>query len=221
MQDSPAARRSSVGKLRAEFVTFYIVAPVLMAVALPPAWMFPALLTITFLGVSLLHATRGFRWRDLVRPAAPLNWRVVAIFTAITLAVSATVMMATAPDRFFALAHQRPLFLLLIALLYPVLSALPQELVFRALFFRRYGALLPGPVPAIVLNAALFSLAHLMYWSWIVAAMTFFGGLAFAWAYEARRNFVLALLLHSIAGWIIFALGLGIFFYSGNVTRPF
>ena len=31
----------------------------------------------------------------------------------------------------------------MIAALYPLLSALPQEIVFRPLFFRHYGALLP------------------------------------------------------------------------------
>jgi membrane protease YdiL (CAAX protease family) len=93
--------------------------------------------------------------------------------------------------------------------------------VYRPLFFRRYGAILPRLTPAIWLNAALFSLAHLMYWSWIVTAMTFSGGLAFAWAYEARRNFPMAVVLHAVAGVVVFLLGLGVFFYSGNVRRPF
>jgi uncharacterized protein len=73
----------------------------------------------------------------------------------------------------------------------------------------------------IALNAALFSFAHLMYWNWIVAAMTFAGGLAFAFSYAVRRNFPEAVIAHSVAGVILFALGLGVFFYSGNVDRPF
>ena len=72
-----------------------------------------------------------------------------------------------------------------------------------------------------LLNASLFSLAHLMYWSWIVAIMTFGGGLLFTWAYRRRGSFFYAVLLHAIAGNIIFAAGLGIYFYSGNVQRPF
>ncbi len=221
MRVNSALRHPSARRLRAEFATLYIAAPIVMAVALPAAWMFPALVTITLLGMSLLTGTPGFCWRDLARATPWRYWRIMAAFTAVTLLVAGAVMLATAPDRLFALARQCPLFLLLIVLLYPVLSALPQELVFRVLFFRRYGALLPAQTPAILLNAALFSLAHLMYWSWIVTAMTFCGGLFFAWAYAVRRNFALALLLHCIAGWIIFTIGLGIHFYSGNVTRPF
>jgi uncharacterized protein len=60
-----------------------------------------------------------------------------------------------------------------------------------------------------------------MFWNWIVLAMTFCGGLAFSWAYEARRSFPLAVLLHAIAGWVLFTVGLGVYFYSGNVVRPF
>ena len=60
-----------------------------------------------------------------------------------------------------------------------------------------------------------------MFWSWIVAAMTFFGGLAFAYAYRVQGSFPQALALHSIAGIVVFTFGLGIFFYSGNVERPF
>ncbi len=51
--------------------------------------------------------------------------------------------------------------------------------------------------------------------------MTFFGGLAFAWAYEIRRSFPLAVLLHAVAGNLVFLTGLGLYFYSGNVVRPF
>ena len=56
---------------------------------------------------------------------------------------------------------------------------------------------------------------------WVALAMTFAGGLVFAWAYEARRNFPMAFVLHAVSGVIVFAMGLGVFFYSGNVERPF
>ena len=67
----------------------------------------------------------------------------------------------------------------------------------------------------------LFSLAHLMYWSWVVAAFTFLGGLVFAVSYRVRRNFPEAVVVHGVAGVILFWLGLGVVFYSGNVVRPF
>jgi uncharacterized protein len=213
----------AVGRARlwVEFVLLFMVAPVVMAVALPPSAMFSALFGVTAVGLALLHVTPGFHWHDLTRGWDRISWRFVLGFSAATVACGATVMALIAPSALFGLVRSNPGLMVMIALLYPVLSALPQEIVFRPLFFRRYGPILPDLKAAVVLNAAVFSLAHLMYWSWIVAAMTFSGGLAFAWAYEVRRSFPEAVVLHAAAGVIAFGLGLGILFYSGNVVRPF
>ncbi|WP_204112918.1 CPBP family intramembrane glutamic endopeptidase [Shimia biformata] len=207
--------------LWAEFVTFYLVAPVAIAVFLPATWMFPALFLVTGIGLVLLHVTKGFDWHDLRHGLDAVRPRDMLLFAVLMLGLCLAVIMATAPGQAFALLKQNPGMLLVIALFYPIVSALPQEVIFRPLFFRRYGRILPGGKKAIVLNAAVFSLAHLMYWSGIVAVMTFVGGLLFAWAYEIRRSFLLALALHSVAGVVLFAVGLGIYFYSGNVVRPF
>ncbi len=111
-------------------------------------------------------------------------------------------------------------FLVVLWMLYPLLSALPQELIFRALFFHRYGALVPDPRTARLANAAIFSLAHLMYWSPVVSVMTFAGGWLFADTY-LKRGFPAVWALHGIAGNALFAVGMGAFFWSGNVVRPF
>ncbi|MNP76346.1 hypothetical protein D3C76_1735670 [compost metagenome] len=59
-----------------------------------------------------------------------------------------------------------------------------------------------------------------MYWSWVVAILTFIGGWFFARAY-LRHGFPSAWALHAVAGNVLFAVGMGIYFYSGNVVRPF
>lgn len=208
-------------RLWAEFVLLFAAAPLAMATLLPPRAMFPALFGLTAVGIVLLQLTPGFRWRELSRGWGRIDWRFVGLFVAVTVALTAAVVAGFAPQDAFGLLRANPAMMAVIALLYPVMSALPQEIVFRPLFFRRYSAILPPLRAAIPLNAALFSLAHLMYWSWIVAVMTFGGGLVFAWAYEARRSFPMAFVLHALAGVILFLMGLGVFFYSGNVQRPF
>lgn len=213
--DFPARR----GWHLVEFLGLFVAVPVAIAVALPARMMFPALFTFTALGLVLLHRTPGFQWRHLRE--GRVNWPVVAGFGLAVLALSWAVVEWRFPGRAFALARQNPAFLLVIFLFYPVLSALPQELIFRVLYFRRYRAILPGGRPGVVLNAAIFALAHLMYWHWIVAVMTFGGGLIFAAAYKRPQGFLMALALHAVAGCAIFGAGLGILFYSGNVVRPF
>jgi len=207
--------------LWAEFLCLFLVLPVVVAVALPTGWMFPALFAFTALGVILLHVTPGFRWGDLVRGAGRIDWRLVGAFALATILCGGAVILTLRPEAFLILPRQQPGLMLMILLLYPVVSALPQELVFRPLFFRRYGTILPAGKPAILLNAAVFSLAHLMYWNWPALLMTFAGGLIFAHAYERQGNFPAAVVLHSVAGGILFALGLGVFFYTGFVQRPF
>lgn len=221
MSITQTAATASKGRLVSEFVVFFILAPIAIAAFLPAAVMFPALFLITGIGLVLLHTTDGFRWGDLSRGWQAVFWKKIAVFTLVTLLACLAVIYTLAPQEAFNIARQQPLMLLAILTLYPLISALPQELVFRPLFFRRYASILPDTNAAILLNAAIFSLAHLMYWSWVVAIMTFFGGLIFAYAYEKRGSFPLAVILHSIAGNIIFLVGLGIYFYSGNVTRPF
>ncbi|MFV0359167.1 CPBP family intramembrane glutamic endopeptidase [Tropicimonas sp.] len=215
-------RQPSRLRLRVEFGLFFLVAPLAMAFLIPPDRMFPMLFALTLTGAALLHLTRSFAWRDLRNGWGRILWGRVAGIGVATLLFGVAWLWLFRPGALFQIARQRPDMMLMILVLYPLISALPQEIVYRALFFRRYQPVLPRtPGAAIVLNAALFSLAHLMYWSWLVLAMTFVGGLAFAWAYEIRRSFPMAVLMHALAGDAIFLAGLGVYFYSGNVVRPF
>lgn len=216
------SRPLSRSRLWTEFLAFFVAAPLLLALALPPSAMFPALFALTAVGLVLLHVTPDFHWSDLTNGIGRIGWGIVLAVSLATLVVGYVIVQITAPEAFLFLPRNSPQMMLMIALGYPLLSALPQEIVFRPLFFRRYGAILPPSIGAqIALNAALFSFAHLMYWSWVVTLMTLAGGVAFAWSYRVRASFPEAVITHSLAGIILFALGLGVFFYSGNVTRPF
>ncbi len=207
-------------RLRLEFAALYVGAPLAIALFLPPDQLFTALALFSLAGLGLLWLTGGFRWRDLVRGWRRMPWSELAGIALATLVAGWAILSLSAPGAAFAMLRQRPEFVLVIWSVYPILSALPQELIFRPLFFHRYGAILPEGRAAIALNAALFSFAHLMFWSWIVAAMTFVGGWFFARAY-LRHGFPAAWALHAVAGNVLFAVGMGVYFYSGNVVRPF
>lgn len=206
--------------LWAELLALFVAVPVAIAVFLPPRLLFPALLSFSVAGLILLWRTGGFDWRSLIRGWGRFDGRLFLAFAALTLIVALAVLALTRPDALFSFLHRDPRLLLMIWLLYPILSALPQELIFRVLFFHRYGALFAGPRQGVLVNAVLFSLAHLMYWNWIVIVFTFAGGLVFAIGY-LRRGLPWAWALHAIAGNILFTVGMGIYFYSGNVVRPF
>ena len=113
----------------------------------------------------LLARTPGFAWSELARGWRRLDWRYVLVVGAGTAAVAAVLVWWLVPWQALVLPRRATGLWLAILLLYPVLSALPQELVFRPLFFRRYGALFPGQRAAVVANGLVFGLAH-SGWRW-------------------------------------------------------
>lgn len=215
----PERVRGGSVRLMAEFVAFYLLVPVLFAVFVPSHFLFPALFAFMAVGLVLLHFSPGFSWQTLLWSRPDLRF-VAGVGVLSTLGIAAAVLWLR-PEAFLGIPRHNPRLMAAIALFYPLLSALPQELVFRVLYFRRYDAILPKSTLGMWLNAGVFSLAHLMYWNWVAVGITFLGGLAFAFGYKRRGGFATAFLLHAVTGLMLFALGLGAWFYSGAVVRPF
>ncbi|MDO5371318.1 CPBP family glutamic-type intramembrane protease [Paracoccus sp. (in: a-proteobacteria)] len=206
--------------LWAEFLALFAGAPLAIALFLPPREMFTALFAFALVGLGLLWWTGNFDWRNLLRGWGRVSWTRSIAFGGLVAVTGFAIMRLSQPGFRPDLSPDRLGFLLVLWCLYPLLSALPQELIFRSLFFHRYGGLFPGAAQARLANAALFSLAHLMYWSWVVLALTFLGGLVFAHVY-LRRGFPAVWVLHGISGNVLFTVGMGRYFFSGNVVQPF
>jgi membrane protease YdiL (CAAX protease family) len=140
-------------------------------------------------------------------------------FTAIAAAVIFGLVFALIPHRLFGLPRYMPETWVMVMIFYPIVSVLGQELLFRPLFFRRYGDLFGGPVTLVIANAGVFSLTHAFYQNWVALTLTFLGGLIFAEVYRRTRSFPLVFLLHSFAGQLIFTSGLGVYFYHGAIPQ--
>jgi membrane protease YdiL (CAAX protease family) len=110
-----------------------------------------------------------------------------------------------------------------VMLLYPLISVTTQEIIYRVFFFHRYAPLLESrPYLAILLNATLFAFAHgVLFGSrhtpfhWESVAISFVGGLIFAYRYHRTRSFWTVAIEHSLYGNLIFTVGLGRFFFTG------
>lgn len=201
----------------AELFILFIALPIIMAFAIHPSRMWTVLLSSGALAIVLLHFTDTFRWNS--RLQGRVHWRQTLALGAITLAIACGLCWWLLPDRLFLLIRERPLLLPVLAIAYPLILVLSQELIFRPLFFKRYGDLFRAQSHAITANAFLFSFAHLMYFHWVVFAMTFIGSFIFARGY-LRGSFPQAMADHSITGLAIFASGLGwLFFSGGNVAQ--
>ena len=120
------------------------------------------------------------------------------------------------PFKFLNLPRSHFFLWLLIMILYPVLSAFPQEIVYRSFFFKRYGNLFKNKKVLIFVNAFLFSFAHIIYLNPIVILFTFIGGLIMAESYSKHNSLIKVSIEHGLYGDIVFTSGLGAYFYHAQ-----
>ncbi|MDD2867498.1 CPBP family intramembrane glutamic endopeptidase [Neomegalonema sp.] len=205
-------------RLWAEFLALYVAAPAALAALIAQVPLFAAIIGTSLLGLALLAITPGFRWRELVDfSGLKGQGRLILGFSLIAAAFLSLMVLWLAPDQLLAMPRQNPRLWIAILMLYPWFSVLGQEILYRTLFFRRYGALLPNDATRILINAAVFAFAHILFQSWVPVAITFAAGLIFGWAYLRAWSFPLVFVLHWIGGGLVFTLGLGRFFYHGAV----
>jgi hypothetical protein len=122
------------------------------------------------------------------------------------------------PTRLLGLARERPLLWAVVLILYPVLSAYPQELIFRTFFFHRYARLIGDPRWVIAGSALSFGLAHAFLSNWIAPVLSAIGGFLFARTYAHSASTLQASLEHAIWGDLVFTIGLGWYFYGGSLS---
>lgn len=212
-------------QLWSEFVVLFVGVPLLMTAY------FDRILSWGFLGsfsliatlwmlagvaAALLAVTPGFSFRRIFNGAVFVQWRLIIAYAVVSTAVCVFFVLLLLPGRLLSMPLHHTSLWLLIMVAYPVLSAFPQELIFRSLFFERYGPLFPSMVAAVAANGAAFGLGHLFFLNPVTIGMTALGGGLIGWAYLTRgRSLMLAWVLHSLAGQIIFTSGIGVFFFHG------
>ena len=116
------------------------------------------------------------------------------------------------PEIFLALPMQEPAFWLLTLLIYPLVSVIPQEIIFRTYFFHRYKHILPSKQARWAFSTFFFGIAHVVYGNWIAVVLSWVGGGIFGYRYMQSRSTVVVVLEHSLWGSFLFTIGLGAFF---------
>jgi hypothetical protein len=106
---------------------------------------------------------------------------------------------------------------LLVAIGYPLLSALPRGFIWRVFFARRYAALFRRRHALLIAGALSFAFAHLVFQNVLAVVATAIGGALFLHTYLASRSMLLATLEHATYGVAAFTLGLGRFLYHGAI----
>lgn len=120
-------------------------------------------------------------------------------------------------EHLFEFPLRRPRLWLLIFFFYPLLSALPQEVIYRVYIFEAFEPLRRHPWVAFWISAAAFGWVHVIYAGWFAVLTSAGIGLILAGVYQKHRGepgLLTALLVeHSLYGLAVFTLGLGRYFY--------
>tara|TARA_B100001939_G_C16462086_1_gene413462 strand:- start:5 stop:418 length:414 start_codon:yes stop_codon:yes gene_type:complete len=116
------------------------------------------------------------------------------------------------PNNFMVFPKENPSTFLLVIFLYPFLSVVPQEIIFRKYFFFKFNDIMPRNY-LIFINGLVFSLAHVFFNNYVAIIFTFFGGIYLSWSYLKSESLTLVIYEHTLFGIFIFASGLGRYFY--------
>jgi hypothetical protein len=203
----------------AEMALLYLGAPYAIDVAVHGRGIpvFIALLPVLAIILLFLSVDRTFSLRrELTRGFSLAQLASILIVFAFGAGVVATYISEYYPDLFLEFPRNRPETYKRIMLLYPLMSVAAQELVYRTFFFHRYGVLF-GRLwwLAIILNGALFGMAHLVIGTPLAIYGTMATGLLFAWRYAVTRSFWAVFIEHTLWGWLVFTVGLGRYFFTG------
>lgn len=155
----------------------------------------------------LLSATKSFHWADLLPVDFWSEWRLMLGCSAAFAVIAYTVTSIYWPSHLFSAPPEIAMMLVT----FPILTALPMELVYRALFFRRYGHLIRGEATAIILGAAATALGYAVL-SGGAGGLVFgfaLGGVL-GWAYLRTGNFAVSVVLHWAAVASLYLIGPGI-----------
>jgi uncharacterized protein len=123
-----------------------------------------------------------------------------------------------APELLFSFARARPVLWALVMVLYPVLSVYPQGIIYRSFLMHRYAPIFPPGVAMILVSAAAFAFMHIIFQNPLAVALTFAGGILFAWRYSVTGSLFTSSLEHALYGCWLFTVGLGQYFYHGRIA---
>lgn len=194
-----------------EFIVIFLLGPLVIALGLFSQEMIFPILWLVFAYTLIVLMDKGvpfFYFKVNRRELMIVLKRFLFLFPLIAL-----FSLAVYPDRLFDFARRETVLWAVVIVLYPLISVVVQEVVFRHFFYYRYRHLFRNRKLFILANAAVFSYAHIVFLNPVSVLFTFLGGIIFAHTYLRSRSLLLVCIEHSLYGDMLFTIGLGSFFY--------
>ena len=97
-------------------------------------------------------------------------------------------------------------FIFHLSLFYLFFSVIPQELIFRFLFFHRYMSYF-HKYEVVFLNSIVFCFCHIIYFDIYILLFSFFGNLLFTFNYMKNKSLLSVIIEHFLVGQTLIILG--------------
>ena len=141
-------------------------------------------------------------------------WYMLAIRFAVIVGCFSLYTIVVDPESPRALFQHNYMSWALLMILYPVFSVIPQEIIYRAFFFHRYGSLFKEKRVSWLVNTMLFAFGHILFKNWVAIIGSFVFSLIWATTYLQSRSILTVTIEHALYGDSAFILGVGYYFYS-------
>lgn len=197
-----------------EFVVMFIGLPVFVYFEFVKIPKILALLVVTAYCLSILIRQKALRNVDSTTSIKIYLKKILLRFIPVGIIITLIVVI-TSPQTLFFFPRQRPGIWLLVMFFYPILSALPQELIYRTFFFHRYKLIFKSKLTMILMSTVTFGFLHIIYDNLPAVILSMAGGYLFSKTYNETRSLLLVSFEHALYGAYIFTVGLGHFFYEG------
>ena len=195
--------------LKIEFFLIFIFLPIILFFIPETQLVFTTLYIVFFFSLWKIKKDNTFNFSRLKNKP---DWKFIFLYFLIFSLLGFFYTFFVDKSLFFVFPKESPKVWLLVIILYPLFSVIPQEFVYRVFFLQRYKNILSkNLLIKYFINSVVFSYAHIVFQNYHAVIITVLVSPIFYYSYE-RKSFLTCILIHSIGGLIIFTYGLGNFF---------
>ena len=192
-----------------EFFFIFLIIPSTIFFLDSSIIIFLSLYLVSILSLVILYFDKTFLFTSLKKK---IDWKFVIIFSVIFFFLGFFYVLLVDKNLLFIFPKTNFKLWLIVIFIYPFLSVIPQELVYRVFFFQRYFPNINRFYFPAFLNLVVFAYGHLVFSNMHAIIITAIVSPIFTYAY-LKKSFLTCVILHTLGGQIIFTLGLGKYFF--------
>ncbi len=192
-----------------EFFFIFLIIPSTIFFLDSSIIIFLTLYLVSILSLVILYFDKTFLFTSLKKK---IDWKFVIIFSVIFFFLGFFYLLLVDKNLLFIFPKTNFKLWLIVIFIYPFLSVVPQEIVYRVFFFQRYFSNINRFYFPVFLNLVVFAYGHLVFSNMHAIIITAIVSPIFTYAY-LKKSFLTCVILHTLGGQIIFTLGLGKYFF--------